>query len=43
MCGSPDGITVREYDKGKEYDLPEDLANSFLKLKVANSVSRQKT
>lgn len=29
--GSPDGVSVRVYDKGKEYDLPEDLANVFLK------------
>jgi len=33
--GSPDHITVVEYQKGKVYDLPEDLADAFLKAKFA--------
>lgn len=37
--GSADGIVTRSYDKGNEYDLPESLANSFVKeMKVAKVV-----
>ena len=28
--GSPDGLKVREYEQGKEYDLPESLATVFV-------------
>ena len=28
--GSPDGIRVHDYEVGKEYDLPDRLANIFI-------------
>ena len=28
--GSPDSISVREYEKGETYDLPADLADVFI-------------
>jgi hypothetical protein len=28
--GSPDGHTVNHYEKDKEYDVPESLANVFI-------------
>lgn len=33
--GSPDGVSVMTYEKGKIYDLPDDLANTFLMMGVA--------
>lgn len=36
--GSPDGIITREYDKGKVYNLPEELASVFIDLEVAKEV-----
>lgn len=27
--GAPDGVTLKRYEAGKEYDLPEDLAGCF--------------
>lgn len=27
--GAPDGITTVEYEAGKQYDIPEDLAETF--------------
>lgn len=30
MLGSPDGITVNEYEQGGEYDVPAGLADNFL-------------
>ena len=33
--GSKNGITVERFREGKKYDLPEQLANVFLKLRVA--------
>lgn len=37
--GCPDGVNVRPYYKGKEYNLPEDLADSFVNdLGVAHNV-----
>lgn len=33
--GSPDGITVNEYDKGKVYDVPDALADTFVKYGLA--------
>lgn len=36
--GSPDGITVKDYLKGREYDLPADLANAFLAEDLAEEV-----
>ncbi len=37
--GSPDGLSVRTYEKDKTYDLPSDLANAFVSMKVAEEVS----
>lgn len=28
--GSPDGININTYEKGKKYDIPEDLAGNFI-------------
>jgi len=28
--GSPDGININTYEKGKKYDIPESLAENFL-------------
>ena len=40
--GSPDGFTVREYEKGETYDIPEDLAKSFVTdLEVAEPFDRE--
>lgn len=37
--GSPDGMIVREYAKGEEYNLPASLADVFINiLKVAKEV-----
>ncbi len=36
--GSPNGIVVNEYVKGDEYDLPESLTKTFLKLGVCEMV-----
>lgn len=33
--GSNDGFTVHHYDKGEEYDVSDDLGNSFIKEGVA--------
>lgn len=33
--GSPDGLRVQEYVKGKRYDIPEDLATNFIAGKAA--------
>ena len=41
--GSPDGLRLREYEAGRTYDLPEDLARAFVvDMKVATYV-RAKT
>lgn len=42
MKGSPDGIQVNEYEAGKEYDLPEGLANNFLGQDVAKKNKEKK-
>ncbi|MFH1998722.1 MAG: hypothetical protein ABIK28_03530 [Planctomycetota bacterium] len=36
--GSPNGIAVMMYSANKEYDIPEDLALSFLRQGLAESV-----
>ena len=35
QLGSIDGFTVNSYKKGKTYNIPEDLANVFIGMKVA--------
>jgi hypothetical protein len=41
--GSPDGVAVNHYEKGKEYDVPEALANLFIETdKVAEAVTGKK-
>ena len=41
--GSPDGLKVRSYEKGKEYDLPDSLATVFIKeIKVAKVAPKPK-
>lgn len=41
--GSPDGINAFEYVKGREYDLPPDLANVFIREGWAKLVDAKKT
>lgn len=36
--GSPNGLVVNTYEKGNEYDLPESLANVFLKIGACEMV-----
>ena len=36
--GSPNGIRVVTYKKDVEYDIPDSLANVFIKMKVAEIV-----
>jgi len=37
--GSPDGLRLREYEAGRTYDLPKDLARAFVEhMKVATYV-----
>ena len=36
--GSPDGIQVRTFEKGKTYDVPETLADIFLRERWAREV-----
>jgi hypothetical protein len=40
--GSPDGHTTHHYDTGKEYDVPQALADTFLEEKVAELVEGEK-
>lgn len=41
--GSPDGITIVKYEVDNNYDIPESLAESFVKqLKVAEYVEENK-
>lgn len=40
--GSPDGIRVIEYQKGKTYDLPEELAEPWVDQDVAAAVRPSK-
>ena len=40
--GSPDGVQVIDYQKGKTYDLPERLAGAFVKQGWALVVKPQK-
>ena len=41
--GSPDGHTVRHYEQGQTYDVPEDLAKLFVEVdKVAEYVEGEK-
>lgn len=37
--GSPNGITVNEYVKGQEYDMPENLMKTFLKMGACKMVT----
>lgn len=37
--GSPNGITVNVYNKDQEYDLPENLAKTFLKMGACKMVT----
>lgn len=36
--GSKDGISVRKFEAGKEYELPENLASAFISVGVAEEV-----
>lgn len=40
--GSNDGHTVRHYEADEEYDVSEDLANSFIGEKLAEAVAGEK-
>lgn len=38
--GSPDGLSVRTFEKGKQYEVPELLANVFInELQIATDVT----
>lgn len=37
--GSPNGIEVRDYVKGQEYEMPEKLGRVFLKMGAAEMVA----
>ena len=34
--GSPDGFTIKKYEAGETYDLPEKLAKGFISMAVAD-------
>lgn len=38
--GSPNGVLVREYEKGQTYDLPHELADTFIGMKSAKPKGR---
>ena len=38
--GSPDGIVVRNYEKGCVYNLPSDLADAFVDMKCAKKIKK---
>ena len=40
--GSPDGVQVFEYKKGRTYDLPDRLANAFVRAGWATAVKPPK-
>ena len=41
--GSPDGKSVLEYIKDREYQMPDSLAKTFIEMGVAIEVSFKKT
>ena len=41
QSGSNDGIEVRLYEEGQQYDVGEDLGNVFLKMKVCEIIKEE--
>lgn len=38
--GSPDGVQVNDYDEGETYDVPQDLADTFIRYGLANAAAK---
>jgi hypothetical protein len=39
-AGSPDGVTVNQYEAGKTYDVPEALSDTFMKYDLAERAAK---